>query len=54
MTASRFHLPVQLLDPDNPLNTEDFDVRNLLLMILSELRTINNHLYSITDEEEEV
>ena len=53
MTASRFHLPVQLLDPDNPLNTQDFDVKDILIEILIQLRTINNHLYSITDEEEE-
>lgn len=52
--TSRFHLPVQLLDPDNPLNTQDFDVKDILIEILIELRKINNHLHSITDEEEEI
>jgi hypothetical protein len=35
------------------INVEDLEVRDLLLFILMELRTINVHLASMTDEEVE-
>jgi len=33
------------------LKVKDLEVKDLLLMILMELKTMNTHLYSITDEE---
>lgn len=35
------------------LDVHDFEVKELLAMILIELRVANNHLYSMTDEEVE-
>ena len=36
---------------DDGLKVKDIETKDLLLMILIELKIMNNHLYSMTDEE---
>jgi len=36
---------------DNGLDVKDLEVKDLLILILNELRIVNKHLFLITDEE---
>lgn len=48
MACYRHDLEVNI---DEGIKVEDLEVKDLLLIILGELRRISEHLYSITDEE---
>lgn len=51
----RYQHPLEVYGLDkiisDGLKVKDIELKDLLLMILMELKTMNNHLHAITDEE---
>lgn len=53
MSRVQWPLEVHGMDTilDEGIKVEDLDVKELLILVLIELKTMNKHLMSITDEE---